>query len=511
MKRICTIVAMAGVLLLAVSAAQAQDLRVGYSADVDTLDPGNHRSRLTEGVLRNMYDGLLARTTDMQIANELAENWRQIDPTTYEFKLRQGVKFHNGQEMTAADVKFTFDRLIQDGAMDGQTSPRKSLLGPLSKIHAVDRYTVRMILSKPWTILPAFLPFQEVVQKDFVERVKTDGLATQVNGTGPFKLVEWRKGEAVIMERFDGYYGGSPDMAPVGTAKVDRVIFQVIPESASRVAALLAGNVHLIDNLPHHVIKRVKSNANTQVLATNGTRSFFIYINVNKAPFNDVRVRRAANFAVNRKLIIDKVLNGYATPLYGLLSPDAFGYNGDLPSYANDPEKVKALLAEAGHPNGIDVTLDVAKRYKEIAEVLAAVLTQSGVRIKVQVWERSVMRETWNPNKMKEHDRQLMLSSWGNGSLDPVGIFHPVMGTKARGNRSGYSNAKLDQLLEKAGAEINRGKRAELYKEAQAIVHKDAPLIFLWLPQDLYGAGANLAGWKPSPRGIIKLHDAYLK
>ncbi len=92
-----------------------------------------------------------------------------------------------------------------------------------------------------------------------------------------------------------------------------------------------------------------------------------------------------------------------------------------------------------------------------------------------------------------------------------VGIFHPVMGTKARGNRSGYSNAKLDQLLEKAGAEINRGKRAELYKEAQAIVHKDAPLIFLWLPQDLYGASANLAGWKPSPRGIIKLHDAYLK
>ena len=121
------------------------------------------------------------------------------------------------------------------------------------------------------------------------------------------------------------------------------------------------------------------------------------------------------------------------------------------------------------------------------------------------------MRETWHPKKMKEHDRQLMLSSWGNGSLDPVGIFHPVMGTNARGNRSGYSNAKLDQLLEKAGVEINRDKRAELYKEAQAIVHMDAPLIFLWLPQDLYGASANLAGWNPSPRGIIKLHDAYLK
>src|SRR3546814_1722785 len=133
-----------------------------------------------------------------------------------DLKLRQGVTFHDGSPMTAEDVKFTFDRLIQEGAMEGQTSPRKSLLGPLEEIKVVDERTVQMILSEPWPILPAMLPFQEIVSKAHVEKVGAGGMADQVNGTGPFKLVEWRRGDAVIMERFAGSYGGAHDLPPVG-------------------------------------------------------------------------------------------------------------------------------------------------------------------------------------------------------------------------------------------------------------------------------------------------------
>ena len=294
-------------------AASAYEIRVGYTQDALTLDPANHRNRLTEGIIRNMYDGLTIRDDQMKVWPDLAESFTQVDKTTYVFKLHQGVKFHDGSVLTAEDVKYTFDRLTKEGAMGGQTSPRKSLLGPLVETTIVDKYTIRFKLANSWPVLPGMLPFQEVVSKAFVEKVGTEGMATKVNGTGPYKLVEWRQGDSVIMERFEDYFGGARGIPPVGPAKPDRIVFKVIPESASRVAALLAGEVDLINDLPVHAMKRVENNPNTKVLKTMGTRSFFVLLNNSKKPFNDVRVRHAINHAINKKLIIDRVHNGLAT------------------------------------------------------------------------------------------------------------------------------------------------------------------------------------------------------
>ncbi|MBM3526335.1 MAG: ABC transporter substrate-binding protein, partial [Alphaproteobacteria bacterium] len=482
---------------------------VGYSSDVVTLDPGNHRSRVTESVLLNIYDAVVARTDDMRVVPEIAESLTQIDARTWEAKLRRGIKFQDGSEMTAADVKFTFDRLTKDGAMDGKTSPRKSLVGPLADTVVVDSHTVRFVLETPWPIFAAYLPFNQVVSKAFVERVRTDGMGTQAMGAGPFKLVEWRRGDSVILERFPGYYGGAADIPPVGPARVDRVIFRIIPEPASRVAALLAGEVDLIDELPHHAIRQVEANPRTQVLRTNGTRSFFIDFNTTKPPFNDVRVRQAANHAVNRKLIIDRILNGLAVPLATLISPDSYGYNKNLQPYAYDVARAKALLAEAGHPNGVDVTLDVPNAFKEQAEAVASMLTQAGLRTKVQLMEATAMSAQWRePEKI---DRHMQFRSWGDGALDPVGIFVPVLKTRDRGNSSGYSNAEVDRLLTAADTETDAARRSKHYEDAQAIIHREAPLLYLWLPQDVYGASRRLKDWQPSPRGVVKLHDARLE
>ena len=492
--------------LLAPAPAAAAELRIGYSADAVTLDPANHRSRITEGVILNMYDALLARTDDMRIVPELAESWQQLSPTVYEFRLRRGVKFHDGAEMTADDVKYTFDRLTKANAMGGQTSPRKSLLGPLQDTEIVDRYTVRFVLSAPWPILPAYLPFQQVVSKAFTERAGAAGMATSANGTGPFKLVEWRRGDAVILERFADYYGGSPDLPPVGPARVDRVIFKVIPEAASRVAALLAGEVDIIDELPHHAIRQIKANPRTQVLAANGTRSFFLPLNNTKPPFNDVRVRQAVNHAIDKKLIIDRILNGLAVPLDGIISPQSFGYAAEVQRYEYSPDKARKLLAEAGHAGGIDVTFDVDGPFKDQAEAIAQMLGRAGIRAKIQLWERSAMADLWK--KPDTNGRDMTFQSWGDGALDPIGIFVPVLRTRDRGNFSGYANAEVDRLLDAAEAESDPPKRSRLYQDAQAIVAREAPLAFLWLPQDVYGASARLKGWQPSPRGVIKLHDA---
>jgi peptide/nickel transport system substrate-binding protein len=214
--------------------AQAADLVVGFSQEPYTLDPANHRNRGTETVIRNLYDGLVTRDANMLVVPEIAESITQVSPTIYDFKIRSGVKFHDGTEMTAADVKFTLDRITLDGGMgNGETSPRQSLMGPVASVELMDEYTVRINLSEPWPILPAMLPNQQIVSQAFVEAMGNDGMATAENGTGPFRLVEWRKGDAIIMERFDDYYGGSPDIEPVGQACVDRVIFKIIPESTS--------------------------------------------------------------------------------------------------------------------------------------------------------------------------------------------------------------------------------------------------------------------------------------
>ena len=490
-------------------AASAADIRVGFSLDALTLDPGNHRNRETETILRNMYDGLLTRDSKMQVVPELATSFKQIDTTTYEFKLKQGVKFHSGEEMTSDDIKFTFDRIIQKNRIDGQTSPRGGLLGPLKDVQIVDKYTVRLVMASPWAILPAMLPFQEVVSKAFVQKVGDKGMATQVSGTGPFKLVEWRKGDAIIMERFADYYGGSPAIPPVGPAKADRVIFKVIPENASRIAALLAGDVEIATEVPVHMMKQIEASKNTHVAKVNGTRSFFIALNNTKPPFDNVLVRRAANHALDKKLIIDRILQKTATPINGVLSPDAFGFDASLPAYDYDVAKAKKLLAQAGFPNGIDVTLDTEGAFSEMAQAIGSLLTKAGIRTKVLVGEGSVIRDKWDPVKAKVGD--MRLTSWGNGSLDPEDIFAPTLMTKDRGNSAGYSSGVVDGLLSAASTETNSDKRAEMFRHAQKQVNADAPWIFLWVPQDIYGVSNRLKGWQPSADSRVNLHRAYLQ
>ncbi len=484
---------------LPLAAVQAADLKIGFTVDAVTLDPGNYRARDTETLLRLIYDGLATHDAKMKVVSELANGWEARDPLTYDFTLRQGVKLHDGGMLTVDDVVFTFTRLMTPGAINGQTSPRKDLLGPLKSVEKLDDTTVRFILEKPWPVFPAMLTFQEVIPKAFAETVGAAGLATQENGTGLFHLVQWRRGEQLVFERFPDYFAG-------GRTCVDHLIVKVIPENASRVAALLAGDVDIINELPVDAIRQVEANPATKVAAVNGTRTFFVSLNNTRPPFNDVRVRQAANYALNKQLIIDRILRGRATALAGVLSPDAFGFNAKLPTYGYDVAKTKALLAEAGHAEGIDVTLDTDGAGKDMAEAIAALLTQAGIRTRVAVGEATQVRARWLGKGPREGD--MWLSSWGNGSLDPIDIFNPTLYTGGSGNSSGYSNAEVDKLLDTASAEIDPEKRVDEYRAAQVIVNREAPWIFLWLPQDIYGVSARLTGFTPSADGRLNLRDA---
>jgi peptide/nickel transport system substrate-binding protein len=490
------------VVTLQFTAAQAADLKVGFTADAVTLDPGNYRARDTETLLRLMYDGLATHDRQMKVVSELASGWHARDPLTYDFTLRNGVKLHSGGTLTADDVVFTFTRLMTTGAINGQTSPRKDLLGPLKSVEKRDDTTVRFVLDKPWPVLPAMLTFQEVIPKAFAEKVGAAGLATQEDGTGPFRLLQWRRGEQFVLERFPGYFGG-------GAACIDHLIVKLIPENASRVAALLSGDVDIINELPVDAIRQVEANPNTKVTAVNGTRTFFVSLNNTRPPFNDARVRQAANYALDKQVIIEKILRGRAAALNGVMSPDAFGFNAALPPYGYDIAKAKALLAAAGHEDGIDVTLDTDGAGKDMAEAIAALLTQAGIRTKVAVGESTQMRARWLGKGPREGD--MWLSSWGNGSLDPIDIFNPTLRTGGSGNSAGYSNSEVDIVLDAASAETDPEKRVDEYKAAQLIVNREAPWIFLWLAQDIYGVSARLTGFVPSADGRLNLGDTCVK
>ncbi|MGP9791525.1 ABC transporter substrate-binding protein [Roseinatronobacter sp. NSM] len=504
-----TLVASA-IALCAVPAVHAQELIVGFTRDADTLDPANHRNRETETIIRNIYDGILTRSSDMQIHPEIAESYTQVSPTVYDFTIRSGITFHDGSSLTIEDVKFTLDRIVQEGGMgNGQSSPRASLMGPVESVEILDDTTIRISLSEPWPLLPAMLPHQQIVSRAHVDAVGSDGMATQPMGSGPFRLADWRRGDSVVLERFDDYYGGATGIPEAGPACVERVIFQVIPESASRVAALLSGDVHIINELPPHSMNQVNNSPNAQVMAVNGTRSFFLAMNNQGEIFDDVLVRQAVAHAIDRDLIIDRILGGTATTIDGILSPDAFGKNHDLPSYAYDPDRSRELLAQAGYPDGISITLDTEGALRDTAEAIASLLTNAGITTRVQVGEGTLLTQKWRTQGgAKEGD--MYLSSWGNSTLDPFDIFVPTHRTDDRGNSAGYANPELDALLDEAGVELDRDRRAALYQQAEALVNADVPYIYLWVPQDLYGVSTRISNWSPSPDSRINLHRACL-
>lgn len=484
--------------------AAGNTLIVGVTQDVETLDPANHRSRITETTIRNMYDGLVTRTSGMEVVPELAVSWEQVSTTEWIFYLQKDVKWHDGEKFTAEDVKFTIDRLVKEGMINGMTSPRKSLLDPVNGAEVIDTYTVKLTLDAPMPHLLAFLPFQEMVAKHYVEEFGDDYLAENAMGTGPFEFVRWDKGTQVIMKRFDDYYGGSPDIPPVGSAQVETLIFKVIPELSSRIAALQAGEVDIITEVSADLMGQIESDPNLEIVTCNGTRSYMLGMNCVTGEFADKRVRQAMNYAIDMEQIVAALYSGLGQAIPTILSPNAIGY-ADLDPYGYDPDKAKELLAQAGYSNGLSVVIDAQDSLKNIAEACAQMLREIGIDASTQVWEWSVLKPELLANK-----RQMWVTSWGNGSMDPQGIFVPKLGTGERGNYTGYSNTTLNLLFALSKITLDSDERLTCFIEGQKIVYDECPMVWGYVTKEIYGKSTRVQGWNPSPDGKLNMHDVSL-
>jgi peptide/nickel transport system substrate-binding protein len=453
-----------------------------------------------------MFDGLVVRDVDMNIRPELAESWRVIDDKTMEFKLRKGVTFHNGEKFDAEDVKFSIERIVKPGQISGKTSPRKGLLEGVTSVTIVDPYTVRINMSTPCPILLAMLPAQQMVPKSTIEKHGDEYFNQHPIGTGPFKFVEWKKGEWVVMERYDKYYGGSPGIPPVQVAPLKTVIFKVIPEMTSRISALMAGEVHIISRISPDMVKQLKADPRVEPMICDGTRSYFGDMNVIRKPFDDIRVRKAMNYAFDGETITRTVLEGLAAPLAGMLLPKHFALNKNLKPYGYHPEKAKQLLKEAGYPDGFTFELDCVDETKTVSEAYAQLLDEIGVKAKIRMWDLGVLKD-----RMLKGERSFFFGSWGSSSLVPDGILIPKLATKGPSNYSQYSNKKIDELFHLASNTMDQEKRIKYFEEAQQIIYDEVPIVAGYAPVSIEAKRKEVKNWRPSPDGRINLHDVTIE
>jgi len=489
-----------------------------------SLDPADHRDRTTETVIRNMFDGLVTRDTRNGVHLELAEEINWLDDQTLEVKLRQGVLFHDGVEMTADDVVFTFNRIIQEDGIEypePHSSPRRSLIVPLESIEEVDRYTVIMHFSAPWPAALQLLVHQQIVPQHYIQEVGTKGFVKHPIGTGPFKFVSAsRLLDEIVLERFEDYYGGAPDLPPVGPPCVDRVVFRAISDALTRAAALAIDEVDLVQGMPLDVLKVLEEKPAVQIKTAPGTQPKWMELNVRRAPFNDVQVRQALNYAVDKERIITDVYGGRAVALPGPLSPYNSFVDTQLEPYPYDPKQALELLMQAGWTDSdgdgvldrdgqpLTFALDTLHEWLPLAEAVADQLQEIGVEANVRTWELNVIRP-----QLLDGRRLAYLDDWGDSAFDPVGHFeakwHGYVGSQpyGRANYSGYNNQHVNQLIALGERTADPDERHEIYNEAQRIIYEEAPAVFLVLPEEIEAASAHVRNWEPASDSRINLHD----
>jgi len=478
--------------------AQAFTLTVSQGSDVVSLSPHRTNDQPSARVMRQIYDTLVVQTEDLELVPGLAESWTQIDPTTWEFAIRRGVMFHNGDELKASDVKFTLDRL-RDAATG---APARFLVTFIAGIELVDEYKVRITTNAPF--VPALSHLAHTATSILSERAVTeagDDYGTSVVvGTGPFSFVSWEVASQIVLDRNPNWWGG--EVLP------SRVVFRPIIEGTVRAINLETGAIDIAYSLEPRDALRLRGMGNMITMAEIETlTTAYIGFNATKAPFDDVRVRQAINMAVDAETIVDVIYEGFGFPATSPISSQVFGSNPNLTPYTFDVEGAKGLLAQAGYANGFSTTLwtnDNPLRI-QIAEIVQAQLAEIGIRVEVQVLEWSTYL---SDTAAGAHD--MFILGWVTVTADAdyglYALFHST-NFGAAGNRTFWSSARVDELLDLGRSEADAEKRLAYYYEAQEIINAEAPWIFLNTSIEANATRNSVTGFVPHPAGHHRLYN----
>ena len=480
--------------LLALPASHAMasegSLTIGRAISTNAMDPGFLREAAT--IVDNIFDTLVLRDTDMKLVPGLAESWTAIDDTTWEFKLRSGVKFHNGEAFDADAVKFTIDRILDPDAK----SPTISYIRTIKSVEVVDPSTVRIMTNGPDPLLPTRMSRYPtyIVPPKYIEEHGKDYFASHPVGTGAYKFVEFVPDERVVMEANPDYWRGEPS--------IKTVTWRPIPDSTARLTALVTGEVGMIEDVPVDLVSMLDQSPDVDVVKIkNGGLTIYLGLVMKTPPLDNVKVRQALNIAIDRKGITENLLGGFATPKGSQVGPADFGYL-DVPVAEYNPEKAKALLAEAGFPDGFEITMQSSYRYMKndaVAQAIAQEFEDIGIKVKQDVMEWSVYTQTV-PFK-----GPIYMLGWGSTqTLDADAAIYAIM--KSGEPYSGANIPELDALLDESRATVDPAKREAILHKIQEVAAEQVPLITLYQEDKLMGKakGVHFDG-RPDAR--IPIYD----
>tara|TARA_R100000005_G_C5001661_1_gene208893 strand:- start:1830 stop:3422 length:1593 start_codon:yes stop_codon:yes gene_type:complete len=481
--------AVAAVALAATTPVQAKTFKYAFQGDLSSLDPHSLNESFLLGTLGNIYEGLVLYDDQMNIVPGLAVSWKTLTPTTWEFKLREGVKFHGGQDFTADDVIFSWQRSLSEG------SDQKVRGGSMKNITKVDDYTIVVETPAPNPILIRDIALLYIMDKEWSEEHGTTNATSatgtdkgnyanlNANGTGPFMVESHQADVKTVMKRHEGYWKEVP-------SNVTEVIFTPIKEAPTRVAALISGEVDMVYPVPVQDWDRLDGADGVSALAGPEARSIFLgmdqgrdellYSSVKgKNPFKDQRVRAAFAHAINLEAIKDKIMRGASSPAGQMVAPQINGYVPELKEpYSYDPEMSKKLLAEAGYPDGFEITLDCPNdRYfndEKICQAVTSMLARVGVKATLNAMPKSKyfgkILETGG------FDTSFYMLGWTPGTMDAENTLSSLIVCQDMENKKGlfnignYCNKRVDELTAAVGSETDQDKRNAMIKEAFTIL-----------------------------------------
>ena len=490
-------------------AASAQNLTMAVGAPVTSLDPHFHQLSPNNAVAQMVFSRLVGTDSQSRRVPDLAESWTPVAPTIWEFRLRRGVRFHNGSEFTAEDVAFTFQRVPN---VPNSPSSFAGFVRPITRTEIVDSHTIRFHTASPYPLLPLDLSNVYILDRETHQNATTEqfNAGTMAIGTGPFRVVSHANGDRIVLERNDNFHGEAPAFA--------RVNYRMITNDSARTAALLAGDVDVIDQVPTADLARLRNDQRVQLSEVLGLRIIYLSMDHERTgpspfitdndgrplaanPMKDLRVRRALSMAIDRNAITSRVMEGSAVPSGQFLPPGVFSHVPGINAPAFDPDGARRLLAEAGFPNGFRVTLHGPNdRYPNDSRIIQAVgqmWTRVGVRtaIDAQTWTTFVARAG-------RQEFSAFLIGWGS---NPDGS-HPLRNLTAcfsreRGwgnsNRGRYCNEELDRQLIASMQELDDARREQQLIAIQRAVFEDQAIIPLHIQTNIW---ASRRGFVVTPR-----------
>ena len=462
-------------------------------ADVTSLDPHQGKETPAVEVTCQIFDTLFVVNAETgELENQICESYEQKDEITYVFKIRQGIKFHDGTELTAEDVKFSLDRAIASAAVS-------YVCDFIDTVTIVDDYTVEVVLDAPYA--PALrnlaVPFTAIIPKAAVEADEEAFILNPI-GSGPYKFVEWNQGDSVKLEAFDEYYAGAP--------ATKNLIMKVVPEAAQRTIALETGEIDIAYDILPNDLDKVRENADLQLFEAPSLTCYYVSLNMNKAPLDDVRVRTAINLAIDREAIVDAIAYGAGQAADCIIAPAVYGY-ASPGTYEYDPEKAAALLEEAGYGDGFDITLWVNDNQSRIeaCQAIQGMLMEIGINCEIEVMEFGTFIEKTTNG---EHDMGYF--GWVTSTRDADYTYYSLEHSSqqgAAGNRTFIADPEVDALVEAGRTSTDPAVREQAYADLAAKlfeINNNAPIYYSNITA---GASAKVEGFVMDPIGYHDLQN----